>query len=174
MAARKRTPSQRARDMMKTADLYLKGVTQQEIAAVIGVSRKQIEYDLAEIRLWWREKTVFAIDEWKAEQLAKLDALEAQYWKSWEDSRKPTKVNTATKTTAGARPGTTVTSKEITSAGDVRFLDGIAAVIEQRCRILGLNAPAKFAGSITSDHEYTKDEIASIAALITSTNKRKN
>jgi hypothetical protein len=160
--------------MLKTAELYLKGVTQQEIAAAIGVSRKQIEYDLVDIRTWWRERTVFDLDEWKAEQLAKLDALEAQCWKSWEDSRKPTKITTESKTTAGAHPGSTASERTITSAGDVRFLDGIAGVINQRCRILGLNAPTKLSGVFTSDHEFSEGEIESIAILIASMSKRKN
>ncbi len=164
MAARKRTPAQRARDLLKTAEMYLHGKTQQEIAQEIGVSRVQITFDLQEVRVWWRERAAMAIDERKAEELAKVDRLEAEYWKGWEDSRRPTKVSTAQATTAGANPGKTVTNKEITSAGDPRFLTGVADCIEKRCKILGLHAPTKLQGTFTHDHEYTDKEVTEIAA----------
>lgn len=152
--------------MLKTADMYLHGKTQEEIAKEIGVSRVQITLDLKEIRVWWRERTSMDLDEHKAEELAKIDRLEAEYWKGWEDSRRPTKVSSAQATTAGKHPGKTVTNKEITSAGDPRFLTGVAQCIEQRCKILGLHAPTKLQGTFTHDHEYTDKEIQDIAAQL--------
>lgn len=164
MAAPKRTKIQREKDLLRTAELYLKGWPQYEIARELKVSQPQIAYDIKDLISRWKEKAVMNIDERKAEELAKIDRLEAEYWKGWEDSRRPTKVSTAQATTAGANPGKTVTNKEITSAGDPRFLAGVADCIEKRCRILGLHAPTKLQGAFTHDHEYSDKEVAAIAA----------
>lgn len=164
MAAPKRTKIQREKDLLRTAELYLKGWPQYAIAKELKVSQPQIAYDIKDLIGRWKEKAVMNIDERKAEELAKIDRLEAEYWQGWEDSRRPTKVSTAQATTAGANPGKTVTSKEITSAGDPRFLTGVAQCIEQRCKILGLHAPTKLQGSFTHDHEYTDKEVTAIAA----------
>lgn len=164
MAAPKRTRIQREKDLLRTAELYLKGWPQYEIAKELKVSQPQIAYDIKDLIGRWKEKAAMNIDERKAEELAKVDRLEAEYWKGWEDSRKATKVTNAQTTTAGAKPGNTISKKEITSAGDPRFLAGIAQCIEQRCKILGLHAPTKLQGSFTHDHEYTDKEVESIAA----------
>ena len=111
MPAKKRTPFQREKDLEKTSELYLKGHSQYEIARVIGVSRTQITYDIADLQKRWLERSMMNIDERKAEELAKVDRLEAEYWKGWEDSRRPTKASTAQVTTAGKHPGKTVTNK---------------------------------------------------------------
>lgn len=174
MATRKRTPAQRTRDLVRTAQLYLQGATQLEIAQEIGVSRVQITQDLKEIRAWWQQRTSMDLEAFKAEQLAKLDNLERELWEGWTASKNPTVSNTVSETTAGAKPGKTRSRKEITSAGDPRFLDQIQDVIEQRCKILGLFAPTKLSGVFTSDHEFSEGEIESIAILIASASKRKN
>jgi hypothetical protein len=164
MAAKKRTKIQYERDLEKTADLYCQGWTQLAIAKEIGVSQSQISLDLKEVQTRWRERSILNIDDWKAEELAKVDRIEAELWIAWHDSRRPTQVKNAQKTTAGRYPGKTVSQKETSSAGDPRFMFGILECIEKRCRILGLHAPTKLQGTFTHDHEYTDKEIQDIAA----------
>lgn len=163
MATRKRTPAQRTRDLVRTAQLYLQGATQLEIAQEIGVSRVQITQDLKEIRAWWQQRTSMDLEAFKAEQLAKLDNLERELWAGWTASKNPIVSNTVSETTAGANPGKTRSRKEITSAGDPRFMFGILECIEKRCRILGLHAPTKFSGEFTVDHAFTDEELRAVA-----------
>lgn len=171
MAARKRTKMQREKDLVLTAEMYLKGSTQMAIAKEIGVSQAQISLDLKELVGRWKDKAEMAINERKAEELAKVDQLEMEYWTAWAASCKPTKISTSQATTAGANPGKTVSKKEVTSAGDPRFLQGVAQCIEMRCRILGLHAPTKLQATITEEHDYSEKEIKSIAAELA---RRKN
>lgn len=146
--------------------MYLKGSTQAEIAKAIGVSRVQITQDLKEVRAWWKDRTAFDLDEFKAEQLAKLDNLERELWQAWDESKKPTISSTVSDTTAGANPGRTRSRKEITSAGDPRFLAQIQDCIDQRCKILGLYAPTKLQGSFEHDHHFTDEELRDISKRI--------
>ena len=46
MAAPKRTPGERERDLLRVAELYCEGVPQYRIAQAIGVSFQQIHYDV--------------------------------------------------------------------------------------------------------------------------------
>lgn len=61
----------------------------------------------------WRAAKAELISDYKAEELAKLNRLEATYWEGWEKSSKGK------------------------ADGDHSFLDGIRHVIALRCRILG-------------------------------------
>src|SRR5689334_20019719 len=99
MARPKRTHFEHEQDLARTCEMYLKGKTQAEIAQELGVSRSQIEYDISQIKHRWSTQTVHNLDEHRAKELAKLDALEREYWKSWESS-----------------------------ADDARFLDGVLKV----------------------------------------------
>ncbi len=87
----KRKPTQRDKDLQITAELYLAGRNQYEIAEIIGVSQGTISNDLKAIRVMWRERAVIAFSERKAEELARLDKLEREYWQAWERSIKPAK-----------------------------------------------------------------------------------
>lgn len=60
----------------KVAELRLQHWTETEIAEALGVSQPTISRDLAHIRDEWREERVRSYDDWVAEELAKLAALE--------------------------------------------------------------------------------------------------
>lgn len=60
----------------KVAELRLQHWTESEIAEALGVSQPTISRDLAHIRDEWREERVRSYDDWVAEELAKLAALE--------------------------------------------------------------------------------------------------
>lgn len=60
----------------KVAELRLQHWTETEIAEALGVSQPTISRDLAHIREEWREERVRSYDDWVAEELAKLAALE--------------------------------------------------------------------------------------------------
>jgi hypothetical protein len=170
MAARKRTKSQRERDLVITAEMYIAGKTQAAIAKKVGVSRPQITKDLAEIQRYWRKTTTLLIDDHKAIQLAKLDRLEAECWDAWEASQQPSTVKEARDTKAGQYPGRSAMTREVSSAGDPRFLEAIGRCIERRCKILGLDSPTK-AHLLVDDMSTVFDdkEVRKIAAQILGT-----
>ena len=118
------------------AERYLKGHTLAAIGQQFGVTATTIFRDLTAIRADWRETRSLHIDEWTAEQLAKLDKIESAAWEGWEASQ------LETVTTIEHTDGET-TVKRVTSSGDSAFLTVIERSIEQRCKILGINSPTR-------------------------------
>jgi hypothetical protein len=118
----KRKPDERERDLEALARLYVKGTSQSEIAAKLHVTQQQISYDLKELRKRWAASTLRVRDE----ELAKIDAIEAEYWAAWEKSKDLLIVETKTKA-KGVLPG------------DPRFLQGALSCVERRCKILGFD-----------------------------------
>jgi hypothetical protein len=87
---RKRTADQIKNDRLVVARLYLQGKTQREIAEVISeqydftITHQIISVELKEIQAIWLKDSIRGFDEIKAQELAKLDLIEAQLWASWE------------------------------------------------------------------------------------------
>jgi hypothetical protein len=142
-----RTKEQILADRAKIAERYLKGTFQVDIAREIGVSQQQVSYDLKVIRKEWLNSMVRDFDRAKAEELAKIDNLEAEYWQAWKNSLGENiskTVKTYGKGEGGDNQETTtktIHSKELN--GDPRYLEGVRWCIERRCKLLGLDAPDK-------------------------------
>jgi hypothetical protein len=127
----KRTPFQHERDLVLIAELYLRNIRQVDIADRINrqkeytdigltVTQSQISHDIKKLHDRWVKKSMDSIDQVKARELARLEQLEREYWSRFlrsESDKDP--------------------------VGDPRFSQGIERVIEQRRKILGLDAPAK-------------------------------
>jgi hypothetical protein len=67
----------------------MQGKAQWEIAEQCKVTEATISYDLGKIREQWRASTVRDFDEMKAQELARIDHLEATLWEAWEASKQP-------------------------------------------------------------------------------------
>ena len=91
--------------------MYLGGYTQSAIALELGVSRQQIGCDIQKILGRWRDEMVKDIDEAKSRELRRVDRLEREYWTLYRTNNAP------------------------------ETLARVQWCIEQRCKILGLNAP---------------------------------
>jgi hypothetical protein len=127
--------------------LYLKGKTQLEIANHLNISRQLVSHDLQILYKEWGKNIEININELKAKELRKLDALEAEYWELYERSKNeyiktttiankkdsPKKIDTDEKTSA-----ITIKKEQYNRIGNNFVLDSIARVIEQRCKLLGL------------------------------------
>lgn len=143
----KRTKGQRELDLVFISNCYVRGDSQYTIRDKLNaqreyaLSRQMISKDIGVIQSRWQQEACRSIGQRKAEELAKIDNLEREYWEAWERSRKPaqekfgkmrTKSGTGTETTdeKGVR--------EKGRDGDPKFLDGVRWCIAQRCKILGL------------------------------------
>ncbi len=155
MAKRKRTDFQREADLPKIADLYRAGHTQRAISQQFGLSQGQICQDLAEIKRRWKAESVEFFTSKIEEELSKIDNLEITYWNQFDESRQDEiciTVETKTVTLKGDDGGDSVdlpatetkrTIKTTKRVGDRGFLTGVEWCIERRCKLLGLDAPAK-------------------------------
>ena len=148
MAANKRTRIQIKDDRREIASLYLQGKTQQAIAERLNMTRQMVGYDLKAIQRRWWEDTSRNLDEDKARELAKLDELERTHWQAWEDSLEQVTTESSARTTSGRGNGHGSVTEQAAirregKQGNPAYLRGVMECIDRRCKILGLDAPAK-------------------------------
>lgn len=142
---KKRTPLQLKQDRVRIAEMYIQGYYQSQIGEELGLTQQQISYDLKVIQRQWLKQTTMALDEYKARELAKIDYLEQTYWKSWRRSLEDTKADTLKARVGQGQSGGQAqpierTVKTENNCGDPRFLQGVERCIEQRRKMLGLDA----------------------------------
>lgn len=147
--------------------LYCEGKSQKEISEVLEVSLPTIASDLASVRKEWLERSLLNYNDRKAEELAKIDRLEAEAWEAWYRSchelqieRKSTDsvrfvppVGKGSKKKGKLPKGKGKPSHQMIpirtrvettikgQTGDPRFLEQIAWCIETRLKVMGALKP---------------------------------
>lgn len=141
MAGRRKNSKERQHQLAAVSALYLKGMLQYEIAEQLGITKAQITYDIKKLQAQWIESSLVNIDAVRQRELAKIDALEREYWDAWQNSKGTHEVKITAKEQEKIKAS--LRSEEL--SGNPQFLTGVQWCIEQRCKILGLNAPKKIA-----------------------------
>jgi hypothetical protein len=137
----RRTLAQRLRDRLEAARLSLQGHSVPEIAARLGVSPRQVGYDLALARKAWRRDLALAREEQVAQELAKLNALEQEAWRAYTALVAQEK--------APARPPERFRVVSLAERDALlkprpeswRFLHLVLQCSDRRAKLLGLDAP---------------------------------
>jgi hypothetical protein len=157
MATRSRSLLERERDLRQTASLYLRGLTHEEIARRLNLSRQQISYDLKVLQRRWQESALADFNAKKAAELAKVDELERTYWEAWERSCQPREVTTQEHTQVGGGRADEARLKggvrKEPRDGNAEFLRGVERCVELRCKILGAFAAVKIAPTTPDGQE---------------------
>jgi DNA-binding CsgD family transcriptional regulator len=157
----------------QVARRYLQGEQQAEIAASYGISQAQISKDLSAIRAEWLASAIRNFDLARAEELAKIDAVEREYWLAWERSKADAETSIQEQHDDpivqygkdGKPVITTKTRKRMRlerkgQVGGAQYLAGILTCIERRCAILGLDAPKRF---VIKWDELTEEQMERLA-----------
>jgi predicted transcriptional regulator len=151
---KRRSNGQLARDRRRIADLYLQGWIQADIAKEVGIDQSTVSRDLQHLYGEWQQSALVDIDKAKAEELAKVDRLEREYWQAWEHSCE----DAETIRQEGKKEGVDKIIKTAKGqAGDPRFLQGVQWCINKRCEIMGIDAPKKVEQSGKLEIEYVND-----------------
>lgn len=129
---------------------------QSEIAASFGVTQGQISQDLTAIRAAWLASAIRDFDALKAQELAKIDQVEREYWLAWTRSQENKEIEFEESGPKGTRSG----SRTEGQAGNPAFLEGVLKCIDRRCQILGLDAPKRFVINWDELTEEQEDRIA--------------
>lgn len=185
MAATKRNKAQREYDLLRISELYLKGKWQTEIAEEIGVSQQQISLDIQELQKRWRESGLVNLDEAKQKELSRIDTLERTYWEAWErtleeKTKTRTEQSTSGKGDKDAGKTAKATIEKETLLGNPAYLSGVQWCISERCKILGIYAPAKVAptnpeGDKPYDNGISDEQrITRIAAILNTARDRRD
>jgi len=138
-----RSPDQIRKGRAEVARLYLEGRTQADIGAQLGLSRQQIGYDLGAVRQEWLRSSLVDFNAKRAEELARIDRLEREYWSAWEASKQDRQTSTTEQTTGAEGERLKAAIRKADQAGDPRYLAGVERCIEARCKLLGLHAPQR-------------------------------
>lgn len=149
----------------QVAQDYLRGETQADIAKKYGVDQGQISRDLKAIQREWLKSTTFNLDRIKAKELARLDEIERAAWEGWRLSL----LNAESEKKVVIVEGKSKIEKTSEGqSGNPRFMEVILRCIDQRCRLLGLEAPkrAELTGKggkpieIKNEHTFNPNDFA--------------
>lgn len=129
----------------EVVNLYLKGLTQWEIALRLGLSNSTVSNDISAIRKLWIDSSLRDFNEIKANELAKIDKLESIAWDAWENSCKDREEKSldiikgrSTKMGRNLPNLTKESRKSINQTGNAKFLERVAWCIQTRLKIFGI------------------------------------
>ena len=143
----RRSTVQREKDLEELSLRYLRGEFQSSIAEDMGVSQPTISNDLKTLQARWLKSSLLNVSTWKAEQLAKVDQLEREYWLAWERSQEDAETEVIEKIGKADKDGKPTADRikqnkrKEGQSGNPSFLSGVQWCINKRCEILGLDAP---------------------------------
>lgn len=122
---------------------YMRGSSQWDIANQEGVSQGTISNDLQTIRAEWIATAAKDFGVRQAEELAKLDHLEAVAWDAWERSKRIALKETNEESEGGGENGgrNKYKREEAHQVGDDRFLGRVMSCIELRMKVFGMIRP---------------------------------
>jgi len=158
-----RTEEEKERDLPVIANLYARGWNMHQIADFVrdnlypdrgAVTIRMVSKDIESIRKAWTESALIDFNEARGVEIAKLNALETAYWVAWEESRLPNEIDIESEDEEeiATRTGEVVPTKskhkskeKRTREGNFLFLQGVERCVINRCKILGLFEPEKFA-----------------------------
>jgi hypothetical protein len=149
----------------RVAALYLKGLQQGEIAALVGVTQQQISHDLKRLRETWHQAALQDTADVTARILAENTLLKAEAWQAWGRSQQPTETTETAQPEGGevldahGRPHPKASTRKAKrrregSAGDPRFLDRVGQCLDREVELRGLT-PAR---RIRLDLEALRDD----------------
>jgi hypothetical protein len=154
----------------QVAELFLRGVKRQgELARRLGVDRSTVSRDLKALNARWKEAAVRDLDAAKGQELEHIDQLLREYWDAWEKSKKGQETTTTEQTTGGDGERVRAAIRKEEQHGDPRYLAGVQWCIEQRARILGLNAPQKIAPTTPDGQEPYQPTVEDVVRARTQT-----
>jgi len=116
------------------------------IAQILGCAVGTVYRDICWAREQWRTRAVDAIEKLRQIELGRVDHIEVEAWKAWKRS---VGIHEVVTRKTGMKPGgdggeiDETSEKRERLAGDPRFLDVAGRCVEQRRKILGLDAPTK-------------------------------
>jgi len=144
---------------LQITELYLKGLSQTEIATKVGVKQPQVSHDLKILSKEWKESALMNIHEAKSLELAKINYLECQYWDAWEESKKVEQQTTKRMSKNGHKTASIqVVVKEQIKPGNPKYLRGVQWCIQKRIEIFGINAPQQIEQKVYDEFEHMSDE----------------
>lgn len=141
---RKRSRAQRERDLPLILEMHIRGHSAESIAESLSIERpyriawRQIWRDIADAKRRWQEEVAERIRLVTATELAKIDHLERQYWRIFEENVAIQPEEGSFTFQANAFLGTRT---KVSSDFRIGALKGVQWCIDRRIKLLGIVAP---------------------------------
>ena len=153
--APRRTVNQIRADRILLTDFMVRGMTLEQMAdklAEVRGYRLHFTTINREVRLItdeYKKRNDDLLDRHRQRQLMRLDAQEQEAWRAWEKSKEDaiTKQGERISGQAGQNGAAAAREKSLVKqsgrVGNAEFLRVMLSIAERRCKLLGLDAPAK-------------------------------
>lgn len=119
--------------------MYLQGYSMLEISKAVSLSLSVIRSTIEDSRRVWLERHNQSLSDLIAEQIAKIDRVEASAWESYELSRKAAREVQASSGTNHKGVFTSAKTTRRKQHGSSDFLNLVLSCIKQRSQLLGLS-----------------------------------
>jgi len=153
--APRRTAYQIRADRVFLTDLMIRGMSLERMADALAEARgyrlhfSTIRRELGIIIDEYKDRNDDLLDRHRQRQLMRLDAQEQEAWRAWEESKKDAITKQGERISgqpgqngsAGGRERSLV--KQAGRVGNAEFLRVMLSIAERRCKLLGLDAPAR-------------------------------
>jgi hypothetical protein len=77
----------------KVAELYIRSMTEEQVADKLGCSRSTIHRDIQAVRAEWRAEMLESVGDAIAVELSRIEEARREAWAAWEESVKKGKRN---------------------------------------------------------------------------------
>lgn len=136
------TRAQREENRDKIAALRLRGFTFQEIGERLGMATSYAYTEFKVVEQRWRHSARQNLIEFKARELARIDALEEEAWRAYERSQRDSVEQEEGFVFAqGERQRDSARAKRRARDGEAKWLGIVMQCIDRRIKLLGLDAP---------------------------------
>lgn len=175
--AKNRNHLQRERDLEVTAELWLKGWSQSQIANYLEVSQPAVCRDLKAIKAKWNAQRLEKYDFYIHQELDRLRVLEKEVWQAWERSKTPKEQTLSEQLRSAAVDSedlanvpakVKVQRRTLDQVGDPKFLEQILKIHQARAKLLGLGV--QNTGTVAQDSTLaiSTPQLAMLAEYLTS------
>jgi len=142
---RPRKEEERAADIDLISQMYLKGLSATEMVAAFEssdrpytLSRKTIVKDLEEAQIIWRDLVAKRVGEVKAQELARIDLIEAEAWAEWARSKEDAEETLTENVKGESGSKVKVSVRKRGRLGANEFLRTVQWCVEMRLKIHGV------------------------------------
>jgi len=158
----KRTAQQRTADRAAIAQMWLRCMTQAEIAeqklpSGAKLTQQMVSVEVRAIEREWKTHTITDFDQAKRREYEKMNQVERDAWQGWERSKADLKAKRAKISKSDGESKDEAATETKNQVGEVRFLEVLIKASESRRKLYGLDARTEILNNSSNVQIYLPD-----------------